>query len=82
MAPYAQVQASAATVEKMLQLMRDAAFLDDRSDVLRGLFITYNHPSQTLCTVELQLVQRGSGEFDGQALLLRHVCLLSHHHST
>jgi hypothetical protein len=53
----------------MLQLMRDAAFLDDRSDLLRGLFITYNHPRETFCTVELQLVQGRNGAFHGQVLL-------------
>jgi hypothetical protein len=53
----------------MLKLLRDAAFLDDRSDVLRGLFITYNHPRQTFCTVELQLVQGRAGGFHGQVLL-------------
>jgi hypothetical protein len=67
-----QVQASGATVRRMLKLLRDAAFLDDRSDVLRGNFITYNHPRQTFCTVELQLVQGRAGTFNGQVLLSRH----------
>jgi hypothetical protein len=49
--------------------MRDAAFLDDRSDVLRGLFITFNHPRKTFCTVELQLAQGRNGAFNGQVLL-------------
>jgi hypothetical protein len=53
----------------MLQLLSDAAFLDDRGDVLRGLFITYNHPRETFCTVELQLAQGRNGAFNGQVLL-------------
>jgi hypothetical protein len=69
---WVQVQASGATVRRMLELMRDAAFLDDHSDTLRGLFITYNHPRQTFCTVELQLVQGRAGAFHGQVMLPRH----------
>jgi hypothetical protein len=56
----------------MLQLTRDAAFLDDRTDVLRGLFITYNHPRETFCTVELQVVQGRNGAFNCRVLLLCH----------
>jgi hypothetical protein len=67
-----QVQESGATVRRMLQLMRDAAFLDDRSDVLRGLFITFNHPHEIFCTVELQVVKGRNGAFKGQVLLIVH----------
>jgi hypothetical protein len=67
-----QVQASGATVRRMLKFLRDAAFLDDRSDMLQGFFITYNHPRQTFCTVELQLVQGRAGAFQGKVLLRCH----------
>jgi hypothetical protein len=69
---FMQVQESGATVRRMLQFLSDAAFLDDSSDVLRGLFITYNHPHETFCTVELLLVKGRNGAFKGQVLLIEH----------
>jgi hypothetical protein len=69
---FVQVQASAAAVRRMHQVLRDAAFLDDRSDVLQARFITYNHPHETFCTVEMQFVQGRNGAFYGKVLLLRH----------
>jgi hypothetical protein len=68
-----QVQESGATIQKMLQFMKDAMFLDDRSRALRGIFVTYNHPRETFCTVELQLSQGRNGAFHGRVLLFRHV---------
>jgi hypothetical protein len=50
----------------MLTLLKDAAFLDDRSDVLRGRLITYNHPSEAFASIELKLVQGSEGAFHGQ----------------
>jgi hypothetical protein len=81
MALCVQVQESGVTVRRMLQLMRDAAFLDDRSDLLRGLFITYNHPSETFCTIEFQLVQGRNGAFHGQVLLFYPVRTFCYHNS-
>jgi hypothetical protein len=66
-----QVQASAAAVGRMHQVLRDAAFLDDRSAVLQARFITYNHPHETFCMIEIQIAQGRNGAFQGQVLLLR-----------
>jgi hypothetical protein len=69
---FVQVQASAAAVRRMHQVLRDAAFLDDLSCVLHARFITYNHPHETFCTVEMHFVQGRNGAFYGKVLLLPH----------
>jgi hypothetical protein len=71
-ARFVQVQASAAAVRKMHRVLRDAAFLDDLSRVLQARFITYNHPRETFCTIEIQISQGRNGAFHGQVLLFRH----------
>jgi hypothetical protein len=68
-----QVQESGAAIRKMLQFMKDAVFLDDCSRALRGIFITYNHPRETFCTVELQVSKGRNGAFHGRVLPFRHV---------
>jgi hypothetical protein len=55
----------------MHQFLRDAAFLDDRSAMLSARFITYNHPHETFCTIEIQIAQGRNGAFHGQVLLPR-----------
>jgi hypothetical protein len=55
----------------MHQVLRDAAFLDDRSAVLQARFITYNHPHETFCMIEIQIAQGRNGAFQGQVLLPR-----------
>lgn len=61
-----QIQASPDTVRRMLQLLRDGRYLDDRSKVLRGRFITYNEPLESFATVELQLIRSENGHFAGK----------------
>jgi hypothetical protein len=63
---FVQVQSSSATIKKMLTMLKDASFLDDYSNVLRGRFITYNHPSEAFATVTLELVRGTDGAFHGQ----------------
>jgi hypothetical protein len=56
----------------MHQVLSDAAFLDDLSRVLQARFVTYNHPHEMFCTVEMQFVQGRDGTFHAQVLLLCH----------
>lgn len=62
-----KVQESPRTVQKMLQLLRDGRFLDARSKVSRGHFVTYNEPLDTFATVEMALSRGSNGAFHGKA---------------
>ena len=46
-------------------LLKDAAFLDARTDVLQAHFVTYNHPRAAFINVHLRLVQAANGVFHG-----------------
>ena len=61
-----QVQASPSTVATLMLLLKDAQFLDARTDVVRGRFITYNHPLETFPTTQLQIRQEQHGTFHVQ----------------
>ena len=52
----------------MLQLLTDGEFLDKRSEVLRGRFVTYNQPLDSFATVDMELTRGSNGAFRGQVL--------------
>lgn len=61
-----QVQASQATIQRILKMLREARFLDARSEVVQSRFLTYNDALETLATVELQLHRGSNGAFHSQ----------------
>ena len=67
--PAVQVQASLHAVRKMILVLKDAKFLDSRTDVMNRRFVTYNHPLETLAITELQIKQGLCGRFHAQVCL-------------
>ena len=63
-----QVQAPPPAVARLLQLLRDGEFLDERSEVLRGRFVTYNHPLDSFATVEMEFTKGSNGAYHAQVL--------------
>ena len=61
-----------------MMVLKDATFLDSRTDVVRGRFITYNRPLETFATTRFEIKQGLHGRFHAEvcphALCMYLVC--------